>query len=167
MSKNYGTSMTTRFGTLVKKNIADDVVALYLRGSAARDDQVIGLSDVDFYMVVRDELLGNVPLRERFYNKLSPLVEYMNQRWANEKLSLRIVPLSYLRTNNVGSFLTGINARLLIGTDVLGKFPQPLSWDISRFGIRELDRFLKYWSNSSYRRKSGNILDEVVYQQEI
>ncbi|MCJ7632777.1 hypothetical protein MUP77_10360, partial [Candidatus Bathyarchaeota archaeon] len=105
--------------------------------------------------------------RERFYNKLIPLVEYINQRWADEKISLKIVPLSYLSTNNVGSFLTGINARLLIGTDVLGKFPQPLSWDISRFGIRELDRFLNYWTNSSFRRKSGNILDEVIYQQEV
>ena len=158
--------LLTRFTTLVQRHLSHEVVALYLRGSAARGDSVPGLSDIDFFVVVRDGVLGNVLSRESFYSSLNPIVEDVSRRWPREAPSFRVVPLSHLSTNPVGSFLTGIDAQLLLGSDVLGRIPLPSPSNLSRFGSAEFDRFSSYWARRADEgRILGNLSEEAAYQQ--
>ena len=166
MSDDHLNPLVTRFTTLAQRHLSPQVVALYLRGSAARGDSVPGLSDIDFFIVVRDGVLGNVFSRELFHSKLNPIVEDMSRRWSREVPSFRVVPLSHLSTNPVGSFLTGIDARLLLGSDILGQITPPSPSDLSRFGCVEFDRFSSYWAGRADEgRVLANLSEEAVYQQ--
>lgn len=158
--------LVMRFTTLAQRHLSHEVVALYLRGSASRGDSVPGLSDIDFFIVVRDGVLGNVFSRELFHSRLNPIVEDTRRRWPREASSFRVVPLSHLFTNPVGSFLTGIDARLLLGSNVLGRIPLPSPSDLSRFGCAEFDRFSSYWARRADEgRILGELSEEAAYQQ--
>jgi len=166
MSSHHLNPLVTRLTTLIQRHLSDEVIALYLRGSGARDDWVPGLSDIDFFMVVRDGILEDIPSRELFERTLNPIVSDTDQRWPRETPSLRVVPLSHLSTNPVGSFLTGIDAQLLLGSDVLGQVPKPSLSDFSRFGVMEFDRFSSYWARGADEgRVSRNLSEEAAYQQ--
>lgn len=167
MSNDSLTSLTTRFTTLTKRHLLGEVVALYLRGSAARNEQINGLSDVDFYMVVQDGLLEDDHSKNHFYEKLKLISDQIFFKWAQLNPSVRTVSLSNLFTNRTASFITGIDAQLLLGTDILGKIPLPPSKELSDFGEQETDRFLNYWVERSMEGKSNNLLDEVAYQQNV
>lgn len=127
---------------------------------------VPGLSDTDFYMLVRDEVLGDIPSRVLFERNLNYIVEDVSQRWPKNIPSIRVVPLEQLSTNPVGSFLTGVDARLLLGPEVLGRVSPPSSSDLSRFGATEFDRFSSYWERRTDEgRVSSNLPQEAAYQQ--
>jgi len=154
MFSNRLNPLVTRFTTLTQRHLSDEVVALYLRGSAARDDWVPGLSDVDFFIVVRDGTLENASSRRLFHSNLNPIVEDVNRRWPGETPSLRVVPLSHVSTNPIGSFLTGINAQLLLGSDVLAQVSRPSPLDLSRFGDVEFGRFSVIGSEELVKEES-------------
>jgi hypothetical protein len=158
--------LVARFTTLAQRHLSEQVVALYLRGSAARDEWVPGLSDIDLYMVVRDDTLGDTFSRELFQRNLNTIVSETSRRWPRETPSIRVVPLSHLSTNPVGSFLTGVDAQLLLGSDVLGRIPKPNPSDLSRFGVEEFERFSSYWARRADKGSfSGTPFEEAAYQQ--
>jgi predicted nucleotidyltransferase len=160
-------TLETRFTSLIQRHLSNEVLALYLRGSAARDDWVPGLSDVDFYMIVRDGIFENLSSKESFYGELNLILEEIGRRWSKENPSLRVVPLSRLSTNPIGSYLTGIDARLLLGSDVLWQVPKPSSLDISRFGSAEFNRFYSFWTREFDPDRVSDTLLEAAHQQQV
>lgn len=167
MSEDCVTSLTARLTALTKRYLTGDVAALYLRGSVARNEQITGLSDIDFFIVTRKGLLENYYSKTHFDKKLKPISDEIHSNWAQLNPSIRIISLSNLYKNNTASFLTGIDASLLFGTDVLRKISIPSISELSKFGIEELDRFLNYWINETMGRKIRNISEEISFHQNV
>jgi len=138
----------------IRRHLGKDISALYLRGSAARDDWVFGLSDVDLYLIVRDD-----PLAKRGVSK-SEIDAILQSVSLEPQISCRVVRESYLRQNHVGSYLTGLDARLLLGDAVLEGLQAPTLDELRDFGLRYLEYLDRYWKRSKENRRSS-LLEEV------
>jgi hypothetical protein len=166
MSRDHLSELTEWFVRVANGNLSDQIVAAYLRGSAARGDNIPGISDVDFYMIVHDSALLNTSSRQTLYDRLHPMVQEANRRWAAEKPMFRVVPMSYLRLNKVGSFLTSLEAKILVGSDVLAQVEKPTAAELSQFGCEELRRFSDFWTQRDSGAITFNSLSEMAsYKQ--
>jgi hypothetical protein len=166
MSSYDPDSLIRRFATLANRHIVADVEAVYLRGSAARGDWVSGLSDVDFYIVAPDGVLGDIHSRERLHRKLEFMREEIITRWPREHPSIHVVSLSSISSNTEASYLTRLDAQLLLGSDVLAEIPRPSQSNLMRFGVTELDRFSDYWSKRARSgNKEENLLGGAAYEE--
>jgi predicted nucleotidyltransferase len=166
MSSHDPDNLIRRFATLAKRHILTDVEAVYLRGSAARGDWVSGLSDVDFFIVAPDMVLEDIRARELLHRKLDFMRGEIIARWPKENPSMHVVSLSSISSNTEASYLTRLDAQLLLGSDVLEEVPQPSASNLMRFGAMELDRFSDYWSK---RARTGNqerrLLSRAAYEE--
>jgi predicted nucleotidyltransferase len=166
MSSHDPDNLIRRFATLAKRHIITDVEAVYLRGSAARGDWVSGLSDVDFFIVAPDRVLEDTRARELLHRKLDFMRGEIIARWPRENPSMHVVSLSSISSNTEASYLTRLDAQLLLGSDVLEGVPRPSQSNLMRFGAVELDRFSNYWSKrarTGYREE--NLLAGAAYEE--
>lgn len=158
--------LTNWFARAANKSLSDQLVAAYLRGSAARGDNIHGISDVDFYVIVRDSAFLDASSKQIMSQSLDTLVQEANVRWAVEKPSFRIVPLSYLKANKVGRYLTSLEAEILLGSDILTRAARPSSTELSQFGREEFKRLSDFWTQRESNVTSFESLSEMAaYKQ--
>ena len=158
--------LTNWFTRTASESIPDQLAAAYLRGSAARGDNIPGISDVDFYLIVHDSAILNASARKILYERLHPMTQEANRRWVAEKPSFRVVPFSHLRLNNVGSYLTSLEAKILLGSDVLAQVTKPSTTELSQFGHEELRRFLDFWARQDDDATTFDSLSEMAARKQ-
>ena len=146
--------LTDWFARAASKSLPDQLAAAYLRGSAARGDNIRGVSDVDFYIVLHNNSSIDPSSKQILSQSLRSLIQEANRRWASEKPSFRVVPMSYFEQNKVGSYLTSLDSRILLGSDVLAGVARPTTSELSQFGLEEFKRFSDFW-----RQLEGNEAD--------
>ncbi len=113
---------------------------MYLRGSAAREDWIPGLSDVDFYIVVKDDLQhARTTIRLEFDRAMQSL-------FLEPQVSCRVVTESEVRTNHVASCLSGLEAKLLSGDSILEAQQKPDSSELQAYGRYYLSYLNQYWA---------------------
>ncbi len=138
----------------IRRHWGKDISALYLRGSAARDDWVFGLSDVDLYLVVKDNSLATQDVN-------NPKLETILQSVPIEpKVSCKVVTESDLRQNRVGSYLTRLDSRLVFGDAVLEGLQAPTLDELRLFGRRYSEYLDRYWKGIKDQKCSS--LEEEV-----
>jgi hypothetical protein len=137
----------------IRRHLGRDLSALYLRGSATRDDWIPGLSDVDFYVVVKDDLP-----RTRGSIK-SELDQVMRLGFPEPQISCRVVTESEMRQNRIGSYLTGLDAKLLLGNALLEGQQTPTLGELRTFGQRYSEYLSRYWIGI---RDQRNTFEEEV-----
>jgi hypothetical protein len=123
--------------------LGGDVLALYLRGSAARGEWVPGLSDVDFYMVVKNEVFYDNAARTALRRRVESILEAHKPSWAVS--SCKVVPESSIKNNPVGALLTGMDARLILGQDLLREAQKPTIEDLRSFGVNYALSLCNHW----------------------
>ena len=133
----------------IRRHLGKDISALYLRGSAARDDWVFGLSDVDLYLVVRD---NSLTARNAEKSKLETILQSVS---LEPKVSCRVVTESDLGQNRVGSYLTRLDSRLLIGDAVLEGLQAPTLDELRIFGRQYSEYLDRYWKGIKDRKCSS------------
>ena len=123
----------------LRKHLGRDVSALYLRGSAARGEWIPGLSDVDFYLVIKDDLPGKQAVIG------SEVGQVLQLGSLEPQISCKVVTESDVRQNRIGSYLTGLDARLLLGDAVLEGLQAPTLSELRTYGQHYSEYIGRYW----------------------
>ncbi len=137
----------------IRRYFGQDTSALYLRGSAARDDWVPGLSDLDLYVVVKDNLLATQNIK----SELETILQSVSPE---PRVSCRVVTESDLARNRVGSYLTSLDSQLLFGGAVLEGLQAPTLDELRVFGGQYSEYLGRYWQEIRNREYSN--LEEKV-----
>ncbi|MEM2094481.1 MAG: nucleotidyltransferase domain-containing protein [Candidatus Bathyarchaeia archaeon] len=133
---------------LVDGYLGSGLTALYLRGSAARDDWVPAFSDIDLYVVVKDELS---------YQRLaleSELRQAMQLAFPKQQVSCRVVTEMNVYSDRVGSYLTGLGSKLISGKSILEEQKAPTSIELQVFGQRYLRNLNQFWRKLRFQRNT-------------
>jgi hypothetical protein len=147
---------------LVSELLAEEVVALYLRGSLARGDWVPELSDIDFYFVIKDHIFEDKHLQSHFMKNLQTIIEEIRGFIPAIEVSCRCESESKILSSKVGSFITSQDSQFLYGHNILQKIPTPTLKEIKEYGKRMVIDLCNHWIKTEEQREKPQKLEDAV-----
>jgi len=141
----------------MQKSLGEDLVALYLRGSYSRGDWAPGLSDLDFYLVLRRN-----HAKSEVEEKLDIILKEFREANPEFEFSLRHDVESDAISSGCDGFITGKDSKLLLGRDVLGNMPPPSSDELKDYGKRMVIRLCDDWMEAEEIRKVPQSLEDAA-----
>lgn len=150
------------FEEFCEEAIRGDFVALYLRGSYPRGDWVFGLSDLDFYIIVKDRVLRKSSLKANFDRRISRFLRGVRVANPEFRISLSYDGEMRVLDEKCKSYITSRDSKLLFGEDILGGVPEPDIDEIKSYGKKMAIYLCDYWMSSEELRKRPQTREDAV-----
>lgn len=149
------------------KGFCDDSIgngfkALYLRGSYPRGDWIFGLSDLDFYVIVNDQMLHKATLKTKLDRELSDFLNTIRRTNPDLRISFNYDGKLKVLQEKCKSYITSQDSKLLFGVDVLNEVPEPKIIEIESYGKKMTVYLCDYWIQSSKNLKNQQTREDAV-----
>lgn len=126
-----------------EESIGRDVGTLYLRGSYPRGDWVFGLSDLDFYVILKDRVVC-----EPSYQALKHFVDELRLAHPAYRISLQCNTTRRILNDKCKGYITKRDSRHLFGEDLLPTVAEPDIDELKKYGNKVAIYLCDYWLDS-------------------
>ena len=134
---------------------------MYSLGSYDRGDWVMGLSDLDLYLIIKDSAYVNGKLRPELKKRLDSINEKIREDFPLVEFRCKYESESKVREHIVESFITGQDSRFLYGRNILEEIPSPSLKDLKEYGRKMVVLLCNHWiKTEEQRRTPQNLKDQ-------